>query len=129
MIGAAGLAIPVTLPMPLQLKTRFRDDYQVEAGGEQVRIFFELRTSCAASSCLKSGVLGKSPWPNGRGGKLLKFPFHGNAHERALILYHLGNGSTVFVIALGTTVFYIDVASHFRFDFIEHHYDAFGRAS
>jgi drug/metabolite transporter (DMT)-like permease len=32
----------------------------------------------------------------------------------------------VFVIALGTTVFYIDVASHFRFDFIEHHYDAFG---
>jgi hypothetical protein len=84
MIGAAGLAIPVTLPMPLQLKTRFRDDYQVEAGGEQVRIFFELRTSCAASSCLKSGVLGKSPWPNGRGGKLLKFPFHGNAHERAV---------------------------------------------
>jgi hypothetical protein len=80
MIGAAGLAIPVTLPMPLQLKTRFRDDYQVEAGGEQVRIFFELRTSCAASSCLKSGVLGKSPWPNGRGGQVTEIPV---SRERA----------------------------------------------
>lgn len=29
------------------------------------------------------------------------------------------------MIALGTAAFYIDVAQHFRFDFIEHHYDAF----
>jgi drug/metabolite transporter (DMT)-like permease len=32
----------------------------------------------------------------------------------------------VFLIALGTTAFYIDVASDFRFDSIERHYDAFG---
>jgi hypothetical protein len=32
----------------------------------------------------------------------------------------------VFLIALGTAAFYIDVAVHFRFDFIEQHYDVFG---
>ena len=32
----------------------------------------------------------------------------------------------VFLIALGTTAFYIDVASHFGFDFIEHHYEELG---
>ncbi len=32
----------------------------------------------------------------------------------------------VFLVALGTAAFYIDVAAHFRFDFIEHHYDEFG---
>jgi hypothetical protein len=32
----------------------------------------------------------------------------------------------VFLITLGTAAFYIDVAAHFRFDFIEHHYGEFG---
>jgi hypothetical protein len=31
-----------------------------------------------------------------------------------------------FLIALGASAFYIDVAMHFRFDFIQHHYEEFG---
>jgi hypothetical protein len=34
--------------------------------------------------------------------------------------------SGAFLIALGVSAFYIDVAVNFRYDFIEHHYDAFG---
>jgi len=34
--------------------------------------------------------------------------------------------SAAFLIALGVSAFYIDVAVNFRYDFIEHHYDAFG---
>lgn len=30
------------------------------------------------------------------------------------------------LIGLGVSAFYIDVAAHFRFDFIEQHYEAFG---
>ncbi|HSY35778.1 MAG TPA: hypothetical protein VK814_08520 [Acidobacteriaceae bacterium] len=32
----------------------------------------------------------------------------------------------VFLVALGTAAFYVDVAAHFRLDFIEHNYDVFG---
>jgi drug/metabolite transporter (DMT)-like permease len=44
----------------------------------------------------------------------------------AVRLWKLVALAGVFLIALGTAAFYVDVAAHFRFDCIERNYDAFG---
>jgi hypothetical protein len=44
----------------------------------------------------------------------------------AVRLWQLVSLAGVFLTALGTAAFYVDIAAHFRFDFIEDHYDAFG---
>jgi len=48
---------------------------------------------------------------------------HGHAATRRWKLIALAGA---FLITLGTSAFYIDIAANFQFDFIEHHDDDFG---